>query len=288
MTDRIDLHTHTTASDGSLSPAELVRYAQAIGLRAVAVTDHDTVDGVPEALAAGARLGFEVVPGVELSTDFRGKTLHALGYFLDAAHPPLRDKLAWAIEQRRTRNARMIERFRELGIAMTLDEVAAEAGGETIGRPHFAQVLVKKRVVNSLDEAFRIYLQRSGKAYLPKVRFAAEEAFALIRAAGGLPVLAHPGLIGWTPLELDDAVTELCGFGLAGLETLYTRHNPSQAQIFLDIAARHHLAPTGGSDFHGDNVPGVALGSGFGDLAVPYAWLVNLQTRRGGNSAVPT
>lgn len=280
MTTRIDLHTHTTASDGSLTPRELVRLAKESGLESVAITDHDTVDGVEEALAAGRELGFDVAPGVELSTDFRGKTIHMLGYLFDHRHPFLLERLAWARQKRDERNDRMIARFQELGVAITLEEVKAKAGGKVIGRPHFAAVLVEKGVVADMDEAFDIYLKREGKAYLPKIRFQHEEALAMIRQAGGLPVLAHPVLIRWTPLELDDAVAELQAKGLAGIEVLYTQHNPAQVLILLDIARRRGLLTTGGSDFHGANKHNVALGRGAGDLSVPAAWLAALRAAK--------
>jgi predicted metal-dependent phosphoesterase TrpH len=280
MNGCIDLHTHTSASDGTCAPAELVALAKRAGLCAVAITDHDTVAGVPEALAAGREFGFEVVPGVELSADFRGKAIHMVGLFLDAEDAGLRAKLAWAQEQRETRNARMVARFNELGIPLTLAEVVAEAGGELLGRPHFAAAIVKKGAASSMEEAFKVYLSRNGKAYLPKVRFTAAEAIALIRDAGGVPVLAHPMLIGWPPLTLDDAVAELRQAGLRGIEVLYSEHNPSQVQILFDIARRHDLAPSGGSDFHGANKIGIALGCGRGDLAVPQQWLRALAARR--------
>ncbi|NLH48343.1 MAG: PHP domain-containing protein [Myxococcales bacterium] len=280
MPDIIDLHTHTTASDGTLSPAELVALARESGLRAVAITDHDTLDGLPEALETSRRWNYEVIAGVELSVDFRGKAVHMLGYCLDPHDRTLHGKLAWAQEQRETRNARMVARFNELGIPMTLDEVIAESGDGVIGRPHFAAVLLRKKVVASINEAFDIYLNRSGKAYLPKVRFSAAEAITLIRAAGGLPVLAHPMLIGWPPLTLDDAVAELKAAGLIGIEVLYTEHNPAQVQILWDIATRHGLLRTGGSDFHGANKPQTRLGRGRGDLAVPASWLAALLAAR--------
>jgi predicted metal-dependent phosphoesterase TrpH len=277
----VDLHTHTTASDGSLTPRQLVAEAKRLGLRAVAISDHDTITGVEEGLAAGRELDFEVVAGVELSTDFRDKTLHLLGYLFDPRHAPFAEKLAWAQEQRELRNARMVQRFRDLGVEMTLAEVEAEAGGGLIGRPHFAALLVKKGAVASFDDAFRIYLSRSGKAYLPKIRFSAPEAIGLIRDAGGLPVLAHPMLIGWTPLEIDDAIGELQAMGLAGVEALYTEHNPAQVAILLDIAHRRGLLTTGGSDYHGAAKPDTQLGRGRGDLAVPYAWLEAMKAAKG-------
>jgi hypothetical protein len=279
MPGRIDLHAHTTASDGSLTPAELVRLARDSGLAAVAVTDHDTVDGVAEGLAAGRELGFEVVPGVELSTDVRGKTVHILGYYLDHENAVLREKLEWAKRVRNERNAKIVARFRELRVDLTLAEVEAQAGGEVVGRPHFAAVLFKKGVVKSHQEAFDVYLDRKGKAYVPKFRFTPEESLGVIRRAGGLPVLAHPIEYDWSPTRLDEAVGELCALGLVGIEVMYSTHNAAQVQIYSDIAARRGLLRTGGSDFHGATKPDIKLGFGFSELLVPYEWLVELRQR---------
>jgi len=281
MNKRIDLHTHTTASDGSLAPAELVRLAVRENLGAIAITDHDTVDGVQEGQRAGAELSLEVVPGVELSTDLRNKTVHILGYFIDVTHPELTDKLEWARSVRAQRNHKIVERFNELGIEMTYEEAAAKAGRDVVGRPHFAAVLLEKGIVSSMQEAFDIYLKRDGKAYVPKFRFTPEQSVGLILKAGGLPVLAHPGSYSWSPLELDGAVGDLCELGLAGIEVLYSEHTPSQVQIFLDIVRRRDLLPTGGSDFHGDPKPEIALGVGRGDLSVPYRWLEAMKKRIG-------
>jgi hypothetical protein len=204
-----------------------------------------------------------------------------LGYFIDVENSLLQEKLAWAKDVRVSRNEKIVAKFNELGIRITLDEVAAKAGGEVIGRPHFAQVLLEKKAVRSVQEAFDVYLDRKGKAYVPKFRFTPADSIGLILQAGGLPVLAHPADYPWTPLELFDAVGELCGLGLAGIEALYSTHNPSQVQIFLDMADRLGLLPTGGTDFHGTTKPEIALGRGKGDLFVPYRWLAELKKRAG-------
>jgi 3',5'-nucleoside bisphosphate phosphatase len=284
MPGRIDLHTHTTASDGTDTPRQLVQRAKAAGLCAVAVTDHDTTDGLAEALATGAEHDLDVVPGVELSTDFRGKTIHLLGYFFDPTNEALAAKLAWAREQRVTRNERLVARFAELGVDMTLAEVEAVAGGDVVGRPHFAEVLVRKGVVATHDEAFTEWLRTDAKAYLPKVRLDAPTAVGLIRGAGGLPVFAHPMMTRWTPLEIDAAVEELASLGLAGIEALYTHHNPSQALMLKDIAERYGLLVTGGSDYHGAVKPHIRLGFGAGDLSVPATLLEKMRAAQGGRA----
>lgn len=278
--DRIDLHCHTTASDGSLSPSALVKKAAGLGLAAIAVTDHDTIDGVGEGLSAGAKQGVEVVPGVELSTDFENKTVHVLGYFIDMENPVLTEKLTWAKGVRADRNQKIVERFNELGIPMTFEEVAKKAGGDVVGRPHFAAMLLEKKVVATIQEAFDIYLDRKGKAYVPKFRFTPQESFSLIDKTGGIAVLAHPGSYNWAPLYLDYAVEKMMELGLSGLEVLYSEHLPAQTQIFTDIAKRRGLLMTGGSDFHGDTKPEIDLGYGTGDLCVPYSFLQNLKDSR--------
>ena len=190
----IDLHTHTTASDGSLAPAELVQAAKDAGLKAVAVTDHDTIDGLPEALEAGRRLGLEVVPGVEISVQ-RGQNpggMHMLGLFVDHKEPTLAGALKRLQEARAQRNPKMVARLNELGIPLTMDEVNSFAGDGQVGRPHFAQALVKRGVVPNVNQAFDRYLAAGKPAYVPKFRFQPHEALAMLRKAKALPVLAHP------------------------------------------------------------------------------------------------
>jgi 3',5'-nucleoside bisphosphate phosphatase len=281
MTDtyRIDLHSHTTASDGMLTPTELVQKAKQIGLVALSVTDHDTVDGVEEAQSAGKEHGLEIVTGVELSTNLSTGSVHMLGYLFDPTHEGLLKKLDWAKGVRANRNDKIVERFNELGVEMTLDEVKAKAGGDVVGRPHFAHVLMEKGVVKTFNEAFDVYLGNDGKAYVSKFRFSPEEAIGMILDAGGLPVLAHPGVYKYTPLELANEVEKLAELGLAGIEVLYTEHTPSQTQIYLDIANRFDIVATGGSDFHGTSHPKTELGFGWGNLAVPLECLEKLKAR---------
>lgn len=279
LSQLIDLHTHTTSSDGSFSPTALVKLASQSNLRAVAITDHDTIDGVNEAIDAGKNMGMEVVPGVEISTNLENSTVHILGYFIDTTSKELHDKLDWAKGVRADRNNKIIEKFNGLGIDLTLKDVAKKAGNEVMGRPHFAQVLLEKGVVQTVQEAFDKYLAQGAKAYVDKFRFTPDQSIGLINRAGGLAVLAHPGLYKWSSSELDQAVKELSMLGLVGIEVLYSTHTPSQSQIFHDMAKRNNLLPTGGSDFHGLSKPDIKIGAGKGDLAVPYAWLNGLKNR---------
>jgi len=277
---RIDLHTHTTASDGTLSPTELVRLARGAGLAAVAVTDHDTVDGLGEALEAGRALGLEVVPGIEISAEFQPGTMHMLGYFIHPDRPVFAEKLRVLQEARRDRNPIIAEKLNALGLAVTMDEVRAAAGGEQVGRPNFARVLLDKGYVSSMGEAFDRYLTKGGPAYVDKFRLSPADSVELIHQAGGLAVLAHPFTLGLGEQVLETFVADLAACGLDGLEVYYPEHDPDQTRACLELAARHGLAVTGGSDFHGDNKPEVALGSGFQEnLAVPAELLEALRRR---------
>jgi hypothetical protein len=277
---RIDLHTHTTASDGTSSPTELVRMAWRLGLAAVAVTDHDTVDGLGEALEAGRALGLEVVPGIEISAEFQPGTMHMLGYFIQPDRPVFAEKLRVLQEARRDRNPIIAEKLNALGLAVTMDEVRAAAGGEQVGRPNFARVLLDKGYVSSMGEAFDRYLTKGGPAYVDKFRLSPADSVELIHQAGGLAVLAHPFTLGLGEQVLETFVADLAACGLDGLEVYYPEHDPDQTRACLELAARHGLAVTGGSDFHGDNKPEVALGSGFQEnLAVPAELLEALRRR---------
>lgn len=272
----IDLHTHTTASDGTLSPKELVEEACRAGLTAVAITDHDTIDGVKEALEQGRKLGLEVIPGVEISVDFHGE-MHILGYFLNVNSPVLQETLAQLREYRKERNPQIVQKLNDLGFALTLDEVKEEAGGAVIGRPHIAKVLLKKGYVGSLDEAFSKYLASDKPAYVKKEKLTPQEAINAIIAAGGLPVLAHPKYLPLTRQELNTLLFPLTKAGLKGLEVYYTTHNTAESEFYLALAQQHGLAVTGGSDFHGANKPEIQLGKGLGNLAVKDELLVKLK-----------
>ncbi|MCB2188231.1 MAG: PHP domain-containing protein [Deltaproteobacteria bacterium] len=283
----VDLHTHTTASDGSLTPRELVALAKEEGLAAVAITDHDTVDGLPEALAAGRELDFPVIPGVEISAQSpEGGSLHLVGLFLQPDHPALLEALATLQAARAERNPKILAKFQALGLPLTWEEVTAQAAGGLVGRPHFARALVARGWVSNLGEAFGRYLGYGKRAYVPKFRFDPARSLALLRAAGAVPVLAHPGLLKMPPAALEALLWELKGQGLAGLEVFYSEHNPAEERRFLSLAGRLGLAPSGGSDFHGGNKQGIRLGRGRGNLKVDAGVLAGLRARiPGGNGA---
>lgn len=257
----IDLHTHSNASDGTLSPRELVFLAARSGVDCVALTDHDTVDGVAEALEAGREVGIQVVPGVELSVIYQNREMHLLGYQFRPDDPLLGEGLAKVVSFRQERNPQMIKRLQDLGISVTLEEVGREAGGTVIGRPHFAAVLIKKKVVRSMREAFDRFLGQGCPAYVPKDRMTPAEGLGLLRAAGAIPVLAHPYCLGVGSLEeWVDLLSHLRDQGLRGIEAYYPEHGWADIQRFTRLARDCDLAVTAGSDFHGANKPQVRLG----------------------------
>ena len=246
----VDLHIHSTASDGSLTPEEIVQIAQDKGLFAIAITDHDTVAGVQPALHAAQGTGLHVLPGVEISVDFDETEIHILGYFIDLEHEPLLRAMEKVRGGRYSRAEEMVRRLRELGVEITMDDVLAEAGDGAIGRPHVARALVKLGVVRDGQEAFDKYLKRGKPAYVPRYKLSPEEAVHLIVDAGGLPVFAHPGLA-----RRDDMIDALIPEGLRGIEAYHTEHSPTQTQKYINMAKRRGLYVTGGSDSHGPKGP---------------------------------
>jgi len=258
----IDLHAHSTASDGSFPPAEVVRLAKEAGLKAVALTDHDTTDGLAEAVAAGEDLGVEVIPGVEISARYTGDSMHILGYFLDFHSPKLAEGLAVLKQARKERNPKIIAKLNALGLSINMDQVARLSGGGQVGRPHIARALLESGYVRSMQQAFDIYLKNGGKAYVAKFRFPPVEALEMIREAGGVPVLAHPFTLGMgSPGALRELLLVLKVKGLAGIEVFYADHTPEQEALYLKLARELGLLVTGGSDFHGLNKPEATLGN---------------------------
>jgi predicted metal-dependent phosphoesterase TrpH len=273
----IDLHAHTTASDGSLTPTELVALARERGLRALGVTDHDTTAGLGSAATAGVAAGVEVVPGVELSVEYPYGQFHLLGYLIDPSASALPDRLADLQERRATRNERMVARMQEGGLPITMEEVVAEAGGGLVGRPHMALALVRKGIVASTQEAFDRYLGTGSPFNVPKERLGPEEAIDLIHQAAGKAVLAHPYTIRLDGDALAAEIERLRDLGLDGLEAYYSQHSPQQTSAFRALAERLDLRVTGGSDFHGRSKPHVSLGVVYEGRALPYAVLEALR-----------
>jgi predicted metal-dependent phosphoesterase TrpH len=266
---RIDLHAHTTASDGSLTPEELVRLAKSQGVSTLAVTDHDTIAGLSRAIAEGERVGVEIIPGIEISCLYRQTELHILGYFINPADPRLEPALAGYSASREDRNPLIVRRLQELGCDVTYEEVKALAGSATVGRPHIAQVLLRKGYVRSVLEAFDRYLADDSPAYVSRRLPPPEEAIGLIRQIGGIPVLAHPVYTSRLKDPFEQVCATLKGLGLMGLETFYSSHNRQQTDRYRSIAREQGLLVTGGSDFHGDAKPQLLVGSGYGNLEIP-------------------
>lgn len=283
----VDLHTHTTASDGSLTPTALIQQAHEIGLAALAVTDHDTIGGLTEAASAAREAGMDFLPGVELSVEDKDGRLHLLGYGFDPDFRELAEKLTQLRRGRAARNVQMAEKMAELGLPVTMDDVRAAAqkqGGdgeesEVIARPHFAQALINKGVVASVQEAFDKYLASGKPLYQAKEVLTPAEAIALLHRAGGVAVMAHPGLVSLSEAALAARVAALHDVaGLDGIEALYSQHSPADTERFLEMARRHNLLITGGSDFHGTPKPHVPLGIVSGGKPAPIVLLTILRS----------
>lgn len=272
----VDLHTHTNASDGVNAPAENVRMAKEAGLAAIAITDHDTLAGLSEAIEAGQRYGVTVVPGVEISTVANGQDIHVLGYYVRMRDKRLLARLEELRRVRERRNEMMLAKLRQLGLEITLDEVLENRrkepnGDETVGRPHIAEVLIKKGYVSSLEEAFARYLGSGGAAYVSPPRIRPETAIEWIHEAGGSAVLAHPGLYG------DDGLVEkLIRSGLDGIEAYHSDHSPEDEARYRALADRHGLIVTAGSDYHGSRAGQVFHGP-IGSRKIEFTVLKALQ-----------
>ena len=268
----IDLHTHTTASDGSYTPSGLVRYAAAIGLKAIAITDHDTLDGLPEALKEAELLELEVVPGVEISVDFQPE-MHMLGYFLYGGYTSMNGILKELKEKRSERNPKIIKKLNELGMDINMEEIEALARGGVTGRPHIARVMIEKGYVVSVAEAFDKYLASGRPAYFPKEKLTPEQGIEEISKTGGLPVLAHPIYLDRNETELDLLLENLAKAGLKGIEAYYSENTDDQTKLLLKLAGRNNLFVTGGSDFHGSFKPDIEIGTGRGNLSIGFELL---------------
>jgi len=285
----VDMHCHSTASDGTLAPAKVVALAMANGLSALSLTDHDTIAGVEPAGTEAARLGLDFLPGIEISAQFpHPGTLHLLGYGVDPQSACLTEMTRTLRAGRDDRNPRIVARLKELGVDITMDEVEHQAGGEVIGRPHIAAILLRKGYVTSIKQAFDKYLAPGGLAYFDKERLEPARAIGMILESGGLPVLAHPvQLATQNDAELERIVKDLMDLGLAGLEVIHSDHTPELVAKYGAMADRMHLLKTGGSDFHGDNKSGIVLGRA-GTRGIPRAYYDTLLERLNAKSDIAT
>ncbi len=272
----IDLHLHSTASDGTFAPSEIINLAQEQNLKAIAITDHDTLEGSKEAQRLGIPSALQFLTGVEISAsppsaiDCPG-SFHILGYALRLDEPELNKTLGVLQRARKNRNPRIVDRLNSLGFVFSINDVKKEAGQGQIGRPHIASYMVKKGFVSSIDEAFQKYLAYGKPAYEDKFRIDCEKALALINGAGGLPVLAHPFLLNIKNNgDLEKLIIVLKDIGLKGIEVYYPDHPPEKTVFYAEIAEKYDLVMTGGTDFHGSLTPEIQMGTGRGNFFVPY------------------
>ena len=279
MTRRIDLHTHSLKSDGAQTPADVVRTAYAAGLSAMALTDHDNIEGVSEAMAEGERLGIEVIPGVELSAQ-SDTELHILGYFIDIHNKRLNEAMAYALRVRDERQEETCRKLNEQGFQITMDELRQEAhGNPVLCRAHFAQIMVRKGYAQSVQQCFADYLSVGCYAYSNRQALTGPEAVSLIKEAGGIAVAAHLHLIKMEDKPLKEYLKTLIPYGLEGIEGYYTDYTPDMERRYRAMAKELGLTLSGGTDYHGANKPHITIGQGRGNLEIPYSVLDGLRER---------
>jgi len=263
-----DLHVHTSESDGTLALAQLVKQSVAGGLSAIAITDHDTLSALPAAMAAARGLDLEIVPGIELTSQYEKQEIHILGYFIDCRNEALLDKLKLIQLNRLERVHRIVNNLKEEGVDLEPEDVFDISGRSTVGRMHIAKALVKKGWVSTPAEAFRKYIGDKSPAYVSGFDLSPSGAIGLIRGAGGVAVLAHPYI-----LHNDELIREFAGYGLQGLEVYYPEHSQSMVNFYLELARELNLLVTGGSDFHGSVKPDVKLGM----IKIPFELVEKLR-----------
>lgn len=282
----VDLHTHSNKSDGSFSPTELVDYAIAKGLSAVALTDHDTVDGLAEAahhaeaLSQAGHPSTEVVPGIEFSTKYGKQDVHIVGLYIAYDSPVFTARLQAFVDSRTGRNRKMCRNLQEAGIEITYEKLQEKNPGAVITRAHYASYLFENGYVKSRHDAFAQYLGDHTKYFVPREKVTPAQAVALILQAGGVPVLAHPPLYHMGRDRLDELVSSLKNAGLMGIEVLYSTYSGQDERDMLQLASKYDLLPSGGSDFHGANKPNLDLGTGYGRLFVPEEFLDRIKARK--------
>ena len=279
----IDLHIHSTFSDGTLTPREIVEKAAKTGLKAIALTDHDNVAGVPLAIEAGKEFDVEVISGAEFAAyypDEKGTEIHIVGLFINHKNGILIDKTEKILEDRRQRNIEMIKKLQSIGFDITYDELTAEAGGVSYSRAHFANILLKKGYVKTKKEAFEKYIGHGKPAFVPRVLPSPKECIDIIRLSGGISVLAHPTLYGLNYNQIKSMAAALKKTGLSAIEVMYSTYKPEQEREIKKIAFQTGLGFSGGSDFHGANKPDISIGRGRGNLKIPEKFLNELKALR--------
>lgn len=269
----IDMHVHSSASDGTFAPSALLAEAKKAGLSAMALTDHDTMDGIEEAAAAAKELGVELVPGVEFSTEYHGHEIHVLGYYVSPEYPRLKAKLEEFRDFRATRNVRMVKRLQEEGFSITMGQLTEKFPDSVLTRAHIARYLCETGQIADIRTAFAEYLGENCRCYIQRPKISPTEAVTLIREAGGLAVLAHPVLCQLSEEELRQLILEMKEAGMCGLEAVYSENSESDERHMRRLAEEFGLLVSGGSDFHGKNKPDIKLGVGKGNLYIPYGFL---------------
>ena len=278
----IDLHVHSTASDGTYTPGEVAELAKKIGLSAIALTDHDTIDGLQEFQETGKDLGMETIAGIEFAAlwpKHHRPEIHIVGLGFDPKHPALLERMTEIKESRNIRNQKMCEKLSSIGLHITLEEVSANAGGEIITRAHFANVLLKKGYIARKEDAFTRYISTGLPGYVEREFLSPELCICTIKEAGGAAILAHPTLYGLNTEQLEELCVELIPYGLDGIECQYSTYSSAETKTITALAEKMHLLPSGGSDFHGKNKPNIHLGSGKSNLAIPYTFWEELKKR---------
>lgn len=267
-----DLHTHSTASDGTFSPSDVAELAKDAGLASAALTDHDTTDGLDEFMAAGKRLGIETIPGIELAAGYKNTELHIVGLFIDYNSSTLKESMEFIVNERNERNKKMIKALSRIGIEISLRELEENAGGNIITRAHYANVMVNRGYVKNKEEAFDRYISSGRPGYVKRETLTPKTCIEVIRKSGGIPVLAHATLYGYGYLEIHNLVGKLKGYGLMAMETIYSTYTPRQSEELRKICEYYKLMKSGGSDFHGLNKPDIKIGTGRGALKIPQSF----------------
>ena len=267
-----DLHTHSTASDGTFSPSDVAELAKDAGLASVALTDHDTTDGLDEFMEAGRSLGIETIPGIELAAGYKNTELHIVGLFIDYKSSALKESMEFIVNERNERNKKMIKALSRIGMEISLQELEENAGGNIITRTHYANVMVNRGYVKNKEEAFDRYISSGRPGYVKRETLTPKSCIEVIRKSGGIPVLAHATLYGYGYLEIHNLVGELKEYGLGAMETLYSTYTSRQLEELSKICEYYKLAKSGGSDFHGLNKPDIKIGTGRGELRIPQSF----------------
>lgn len=276
----VDLHTHTTESDGSFTPEELILEAKRVGLSAIAITDHDSISGIKKAASIAAENNIELIPGVELSTDYNGKEVHVVGLFIDIENEYFLSKLKEFKDNRDNRNVIMVENLQKEGFAITMEELKAENPDCVITRANIARFLYEHGMIPSIQTAFEKYIGDNCKCYVNRFKITPMDAVRLIKAAGGTAILAHPLLYHMSDATLQKLINEMKEAGLDGIEAIYCTYTPSEERQMKKLAEQNGLLISGGSDFHGTTKPKLNLATGYGKLYIPYEILENIKRSR--------